>query len=331
MIYILGKIAFVLLLAYALLLFLKVALQKEVAKPNSVIKLGNMPILRPVPIATVNQKGFLNKLLVLIFSVRKWRVEEAFIFEFNGKRYAISAGFIFDGASIPKILWAIISPVGLLLVPGLIHDYGYRYNGIYVLDEDGNPVWDDSLTTQKEWDQLFSQIGNEVNRMPILNALAGAGLWLGGFKAWNTWRDKKEPQEPFKWNLDDDAVVINEDTEVNTAAEESEVADGGADDIAAKQREASEDAEQDDAKATIQEAGDESDFESGTTKTTQIGYVNANNQKVHGTRKVAGTDNNQVAYKVECLACGEIYGANGSELYRRKCPKCQGGKEGIAF
>jgi len=287
-----------------------------------------MPVLRPMPIATVNQKGFLNKLLVLVFSVRKWRVEEAFIYEFQGKRYAISAGFVFDGASIPKVLWAIISPVGLLLVPGLIHDYGYRYNGIYVLDDDGNPVWDDSLSTQQEWDKLFKEIGNEVNQMPVLNALAGAGLWLGGFKAWDTWRDKKEPRERFKWTLDDDSVIDDED---DTSADKHEVENENSDDNAADQNAVEDEAQESDYKESPKAVEHSSDFESGSTKTTQIGYVNANNQKVHGTRKVAGTDNNQVAYKVECLECGEIYGANGSELYRRKCPKCQEGKNGIAY
>ena len=74
-------------------------------------------------------------------------------------------------------------------------------------------------------------------------------------------------------------------------------------------------------------------WRSGNTQTTQIGYVNRNNQKVHGTRGVAGNDNCQYSYKMECMVegCGYIYGANGTDIFQRKCPRCQGGKPGIEF
>jgi hypothetical protein len=74
-------------------------------------------------------------------------------------------------------------------------------------------------------------------------------------------------------------------------------------------------------------------WKNGTAKTTQIGYVNRNNQKNHGTRGTLGTDYNATSYKLECLAaeCGQVYGANGTDLFHRKCPKCQGGMPGIEF
>ncbi|MAL95614.1 MAG: hypothetical protein CME40_11105 [Haliea sp.] len=74
-------------------------------------------------------------------------------------------------------------------------------------------------------------------------------------------------------------------------------------------------------------------WKSGTTETTQIGYVNRHQQKNHGTRGIAGTDHLQLAYKLECLApgCGHIYGANGTDIFQRKCPECQGGRKGIAY
>ena len=33
-------------------------------------------------------------------------------------------------------------------------------------------------------------------------------------------------------------------------------------------------------------------------------------------------------YELECQECGETYGANGCDIHLRKCPYCQGGKEG---
>lgn len=72
-------------------------------------------------------------------------------------------------------------------------------------------------------------------------------------------------------------------------------------------------------------------FISGSGKTTKIGYVNPNNQKCCGHRGVSGNDYLQLAYRMECLLCGHVYGANGSDIHLRKCPKCQSGREGIEF
>lgn len=74
-------------------------------------------------------------------------------------------------------------------------------------------------------------------------------------------------------------------------------------------------------------------FKSGDTENTQIGHINRNNQKVLGTRGIPGNDHMQNAYKVECQnpECGHVYGANGSDLFQRKCPRCQNGKAGIEF
>ena len=70
---------------------------------------------------------------------------------------------------------------------------------------------------------------------------------------------------------------------------------------------------------------------SGEAPTTRIGYINPNGQKCHGTFGVYGTDHNQYAYRLECLKCGYVYGANGSDIAARLCPQCQGGVEGIQY
>ncbi len=76
-----------------------------------------------------------------------------------------------------------------------------------------------------------------------------------------------------------------------------------------------------------------SEFTNGGTETTRIGFVNRNNQKCGGHRGVAGTDHGQFAYRMACLnpTCRHIYGTNGTDVFQRKCPKCQGGRDGIAF
>ncbi|WP_411224688.1 hypothetical protein [Marivita sp. S2033] len=65
--------------------------------------------------------------------------------------------------------------------------------------------------------------------------------------------------------------------------------------------------------------------------TTQPGYVNRNNQEVLSCTGKPGNDHNQVIYILQCLTCGVRYGANGSDIFQRKCPKCGGGMPGLAW
>ena len=63
-----------------------------------------------------------------------------------------------------------------------------------------------------------------------------------------------------------------------------------------------------------------------TVKSTEMGFVNKNRQRNNGCSYEGGTDNNQKFYFMECLDCGHCYKANGSDIWQRKCPKCQGGR-----
>lgn len=60
--------------------------------------------------------------------------------------------------------------------------------------------------------------------------------------------------------------------------------------------------------------------------TTIVGYVNPKQQKNLGRTEEKGTDHMQYFYNMECLLCGFQYKANGSDIFQRKCPRCQGGK-----
>lgn len=61
-------------------------------------------------------------------------------------------------------------------------------------------------------------------------------------------------------------------------------------------------------------------------RTTQTGYINKNNQRNNGCSGESGTDYYQKLYYMECMKCGHLYKANDSDIWQRKCPKCQGGR-----
>ena len=69
-----------------------------------------------------------------VFGTRHWEVVKDFHYSFSGQDFVIPKGFKFDGASVPKFLAQFLSPVGVLLIGGLIHDYGYKYETLFKKD-----------------------------------------------------------------------------------------------------------------------------------------------------------------------------------------------------
>ena len=85
---------------------------------------------------------------------------------------------------MPKFLGQFLSPVGVLLIGGLIHDYGYKYETLLL--KNGKTI---GKRSQKWMDITFRDINIEVNGFYFMNYLAYWALRLGGFVAWNKHRD----------------------------------------------------------------------------------------------------------------------------------------------
>ena len=143
-----------------------------------------MPVLQPIPIET-KDKGFWKGILLWLLGKRQWEVAEDFWFKLEGETYVIPAGFQFDGASVPKFLATFLSPVGVLLMGGLVHDYGYKYATLR--RDDGTDI---GYKNQAYMDKLFRDICIEVNGFKFLNYLAYWALRLFGWFAWNGHRKR---------------------------------------------------------------------------------------------------------------------------------------------
>lgn len=144
-----------------------------------------MPVMRPLPVTKRGER-------------RRWEIMEDF--EYEGldytEIYIVKKGFIFDGASIPRLFWNILSPTGYLFLAGLIHDHLYKYAGIWTrairADGDRGTVY---LMTcdKKESDQIFQDIADQI-------CLGAKGMtWIArkaldafGFVAWNEHRANDE-------------------------------------------------------------------------------------------------------------------------------------------
>ena len=183
-----------------------------------------MPKMQPVIIPTKG-KGFFPRMKMLLTSVRQWDVVENWFYMLpNGKMIMIPAGFRFDGASIPKPLyflaglvallallgWSIstelalimaalfifagiaLSPVGLLLVAGLVHDFAYRFGYLWAYDYQTGKFdkYYHKYGKRLDYDELFLEVNLSVNGMIITDRLAACLLSMFGAIAWTKNRDR---------------------------------------------------------------------------------------------------------------------------------------------
>ncbi len=89
-------------------------------------------------------------------------------------RVRIPKGFIFDGASVPRMFWVSFSPTGILFIPSVIHDFAYR-NGYIPLDRAafGGPKKSFEKyglgKPKKFWDDLFYDMAVDINGFKWVN------------------------------------------------------------------------------------------------------------------------------------------------------------------
>ena len=160
-------------------------------KPNMKFYFKGFPELKPLAIKTKG-KGFWKGIVMWLLSTRNWELTKDWKYNIDGTEYVIPAGFQFDGASIPKFLRTFFSPVGVLLVGGLVHDYAYKYKTLLKANKK------DTMReqSQKRSDEKFRDINIVVNGFYSMNYLAYWSLRIGGFVAWNGHRkrDSKIPE-----------------------------------------------------------------------------------------------------------------------------------------
>jgi hypothetical protein len=155
------------------------------AKTKLKFNYKGMPKLQPVPIATKG-KGFWKGIVMWLLSTRNWILTDDWKYNIDGNEYVIPAGFQFDGASIPKFLRTFFSPVGVLLIGGLVHDYAYKYKTLLKINKKDTMGEID----QKKADEIFRDINIIVNGFYTMNRLAYWSLRIGGFVAWNGHRKR---------------------------------------------------------------------------------------------------------------------------------------------
>ena len=148
-----------------------------------------MPKLSPLPTG-LKKKSTLARIWHWQRFIRKWELLEDWEYQLphNNVKIILPKGFTFDGVSIPRPLHWFLSPTGVLFIPGLVHDFAYRYDYLWAIDEDGKVYQYQKGSGRAYWDSLFRCLGLSLNGMKGLNAFARVVLYVFGRYSWTRHR-----------------------------------------------------------------------------------------------------------------------------------------------
>lgn len=159
----------------------------------------NMPQMQALPIDTKGKNWF-KQVWMFFVSPQEWVVtEDWFVTLPNGIEVCIPKGFVCDGASTPRLLWGILNPTGVLLVPGLVHDFGYRYNYLWRVYRSRNGLIvamrrmglsDD----QAYFDKIFLDVSLDSTGLRFVSYFSWMMLRLFGWMAWKENRKSLTPE-----------------------------------------------------------------------------------------------------------------------------------------
>jgi hypothetical protein len=124
-------------------------------------------------------------------SGKDYKLVSPFVCRINDLEFVVFEGFVFDGASIPRIAWSLLglAPVGPHLAAACIHDLLYESRGL-IPEHKGSVKLNGERVrvrfTRKQSDEIFRDI-LKVSCLSSfrVDAMYRAVRWFGA-KAWNT-------------------------------------------------------------------------------------------------------------------------------------------------
>ena len=100
-----------------------------------------------------------------------------------GDVITVAEGSTTDFASIPRILWSLLSPYGLYGKAAVIHDYLYRLGGVVNVAEDGMPLRMRKFS-RSECDQIFYEAMECLGVGWFTRHIMWIGVRVGGYWAY---------------------------------------------------------------------------------------------------------------------------------------------------
>ena len=138
----------------------------------------------------------LEQPLTVPISEKDYRLVEDYLYRWekieHEYRITVPAGFIFDGASVPRLAWTIsgIRPDGLIRAAALIHDWLYQHDGLLPAGSHQFKGEDESWKnlvgrwSRKDADRLFARIMREAGVSKVKRRLAYLAVRTFGWRYW---------------------------------------------------------------------------------------------------------------------------------------------------
>ncbi len=95
----------------------------------------------------------------------------------------IPHGFRYDGASVPKFLNSVYEPTGMLFYGAAPHDFGYRFNGLLLVDPADGGVYFKNLS-KSQLDNIFESMCRTESHLVIGSFIAKLGVMFGAGSVW---------------------------------------------------------------------------------------------------------------------------------------------------
>lgn len=145
----------------------------------------DMPVLRQLPYDPL--RGTLRERMTRWFVPVVYEVVENYRYEtvIRGEptTLLLPAGFRTDLATTPRLTWIFgCRPDGVLLIPGLFHDFFYRHG--FVLGRQVGCIYRRIFGDRRFGDRLLLQLAREMSGTRLIPHFAYIALRLCGWPAW---------------------------------------------------------------------------------------------------------------------------------------------------
>ncbi|MBU8911951.1 MAG: DUF1353 domain-containing protein [Desulfobacterales bacterium] len=159
--------------------------------PHLLQKTPTFPVIRPIP--KPQPKGWLARFARFLTYRREFLVLQPWVTwsEYIREYIYIPTGFVSDGASVPKMLNSLYGQTGVLLHGAFPHDFGYKYAGLILIDQETLHIYFQPYT-KKELDRIFKASCAAESGLPVSSGIATAALKLFGWPTWNNYRKKNQ-------------------------------------------------------------------------------------------------------------------------------------------
>lgn len=146
--------------------------------------LTDMPPVDMLPKFTKDAPWY--KRLKAWFSRRRWMFREDYLIYLpDGTCCLIPTGFVLDFASVPRLAWPILHPLGLLMLASIVHDFVYKRG--YLLFRGGIK----EKLSRRQADKLLRDVAIGQTGIRTGSWLAWGAVRVGGWWAWGKNRKEK--------------------------------------------------------------------------------------------------------------------------------------------